>query len=252
MTIARRIREANKRVFDAKDFDEYERNPSIFEPARQDAIRARIREAAVRGRTRMLDIGCGTGNILRLAASEFDTCCGVDVAPRMVAELKRRRSEFRLAAADAEHLPFAAGTFDLVTMYGVLHHLWRVEGALREAARVLRTGGSLYVDHDPNYYFGRFFRVFYRLRHLTRPGFGDEETEMSEWHNSRTGGLDPEALRRYLGRIGFARIEVEYRLTTNPHLEPLYRVVRAGMRAALKVVRWRSLYTHFAIVAVRA
>ena len=59
--------------------------------------------------------------------------------------------------ADGEHLPFAAETFDVVYSNGVLHHTPDTAGAIREAHRVLRPGGTakvmLYHRHSLNYWF---------------------------------------------------------------------------------------------------
>ena len=59
-TLVRQVRDANRRVFDSKDFDEYEENPSIFEASRQDEIE-RILHDTVANRDRILDVGCGKG-----------------------------------------------------------------------------------------------------------------------------------------------------------------------------------------------
>ena len=54
-TLVRQVRDANRRVFDSKDFDEYEENPSIFEASRQDEIE-RILHDTVANRDRILDV----------------------------------------------------------------------------------------------------------------------------------------------------------------------------------------------------
>ncbi|MBI2899408.1 MAG: methyltransferase domain-containing protein [Planctomycetes bacterium] len=247
-SVARKVVEANRRVFDAKDFDRYETNPSIFEASRQAEIE-RVLATAAPSRERMLDVGCGTGNVLRLARPVFRECWGVDLSPKLLGELDRRYPGFLLSAAQADLLPFRDGRFDLVTMYGVLHHLVDHLPVFQACRRVLRPGGVLYADHDPNYFFGRFYHLYYRLRHLDRPGFGTEDAEMSEWHHTRTGGLNPFVLRDLLLRAGFRDVEVRFRITTNPALPFPFRIVRAMMRAIAKVVPLKSLYTHFWMLA---
>lgn len=245
--IEKAVRDANRRVFDAKDFDAYDANPSIFERGRQEEIE-RVLAGEAR-RERLLDVGCGTGNILRLAERHYRRCVGVDLSARLLAELRRRRPALALASAEAAFLPFREGTFDVVTMYALVHHLHDPAPAFRAAWRVLRPGGLLYLDHDPNYYFGRFHHIYYRVRYARRPGFGSWDAELSEWHHTRTGGLNPDGVRAALGRAGFREVSVRYRITTNPALPLGFRIVRALMRAVVRVYPFKSLHTHFWVLA---
>lgn len=242
----REVRDANRRVFDSKNFDEYEANPSIFEASRQEEIGATIGRFAGR---RMLDLGCGTGNLLWLGREHFRACFGVDLSVNLLGELHRRADGLRLAGGEGAHIPFADNSFDLVTLYGVMHHIIRHEPVLREIRRVLRPGGTVYMDHDPNYYFGRFYHLYYRMRYLNRPGFGTDDAEQSEWHHTRTGGLHPDRLGALLSRCGYVDVEVRYRITTNPMLPLPFRIVRGLMRTVTRFWRAKSLYTHFWITA---
>lgn len=242
----RAVRDANRRVFESKDFDGYEANPSIFEPSRQREIRAIL--AAAPRRDRLLDVGCGTGNVLRLARGLFGLCVGADLSLGLTREL-RRREGFPLAVSEAAFLPFREGSFDLVSMYALVHHMVDPAPVFLEAFRVLREGGRLYLDHDPNWFFGRFHHIYYRVRHADRPGFGSREAEISEWHHTRTGGLDPRRIRADLERAGFRDVEVRFRITTNPALPPLHRAVRAVLRALARVLPFKSLHTHFLVLA---
>lgn len=98
---------------------------------------------------RVLDIGCGTGALLRLLADRLrdaETLVGIDPAPNMirtassVPDLDRR---IRFAVAAAERLPFADRSFDLVISTTSFDH-WADQGrGLRECARVVRPGGPL-------------------------------------------------------------------------------------------------------------
>ncbi len=242
------VRDANRRVFEGKDFDAYDRNTSIFEPARQAEIEAIL--AAAPRREAMLDVGCGTGNVLRIARRHFARCTGADLSAPLLGEL-RRREALPLATAEAFHLPFRDASFDLVSMYALVHHLLDPRRAFAEAHRVLRPGGVLYLDHDPNWYFGRFHHLYYRVRWSQRPGFGSWDAELSEWHHTRSGGINPDRLRDVLERTGFRDIDIQYRLTTNPALSPAFRAIRAMLRALARLHPFKSLHTHFRILARR-
>ena len=96
-----------------------------------------------------LDIGCGTGFLVFELAERGQRVTGVDFAPAMLAEARRkageRRASVRFEEADAEQLPFPGGSFDLAISRHVLWTLPHPEAAIDEWIRVLRPGGRLVV-----------------------------------------------------------------------------------------------------------
>jgi ubiquinone/menaquinone biosynthesis C-methylase UbiE len=120
----------------------------------EDFRRETLRYAALQPGERVLDVGCGTGVLTRLAADVVGPAgwvVGIDPAPLMLvracdnAALTGKWLEFRLAAM--EQLPFADRTFDLVLASFVLHHLPPdvKRAGLHEVYRVLKPGGRLLV-----------------------------------------------------------------------------------------------------------
>jgi ubiquinone/menaquinone biosynthesis C-methylase UbiE len=106
----------------------------------------------------VLDAGCGTGFLSLEFASRGHRVTGVDFAPAMLAEARRKAAEqgasIRFEEGDAEQLPFTAGSFDLVVSRHVLWTLPHPEAAIDEWIRVLRSGGRLAVidgQFDPNF-----------------------------------------------------------------------------------------------------
>jgi ubiquinone/menaquinone biosynthesis C-methylase UbiE len=99
---------------------------------------------------RVLDVGCGSGNLLRLlaeAGARVDAYAGIDPAPAMLrmAREKLRVSTIRggVLAAPAEALPFENGRFDTAISVSTLHDWADPLAGLGEIRRVLRPGGEL-------------------------------------------------------------------------------------------------------------
>lgn len=135
--------------------DDYGNEPH-FRPENQRKVRAMLESLRSRvGGGRLLDLGCGTGFIINLARDLFKEIDGVDVTPAMLAKVDTSSGNVRLHNQPAERLPFADGHFDLVTCYAFIHHVEDYSAILKEAFRVLRPGGLLYVDLEPNRTFWR-------------------------------------------------------------------------------------------------
>jgi len=100
---------------------------------------------------RLLDLGCAYGFLVVEALAGGFRAIGVDASRFAIGQAVRfaRPAAGRLAAAHAERLPFADGTFDVVTAFDVLEHVPRPELLIAEAARVLRPGG-IFVGATPD------------------------------------------------------------------------------------------------------
>jgi ubiquinone/menaquinone biosynthesis C-methylase UbiE len=96
-----------------------------------------------------LDAGCGTGFLSFELAGRGHRVTGVDFAPAMVAEARRKASEgaraVRFEEGDVEQLRFDPASFDLVISRHVLWTLPHPEAAIDEWKRVLRPGGRLVI-----------------------------------------------------------------------------------------------------------
>src|SRR5215471_3753429 len=133
--------------------------------------RLAIRDAARaclngRDRARVLDLGCGDGEVLAELAKDFPAV-GMD---RRINDLSlaQRRGARRLVAADGERLPFKPG-FDLVGLFDVVEHVEDDLGLLRRAAGLVAPGGFvlLTVPADPTLW-GKYDRYAGHYRRYSR------------------------------------------------------------------------------------
>lgn len=154
---------------------------------------------------------------LALARRGFDVF-GVDHSPEML-ELARRKLgdagfTATLETGDVRALRFADGEFDCVTIQGLLHHLEELGPCLREADRVLRRDGFLYISEptrDPTPVKRLLLRVWTLLRRPRRPVVEPEVQTVEE-------PISSSQLRRVLNEL-----DVAYELEFLTHLPPLRR-----------------------------
>jgi SAM-dependent methyltransferase len=111
---------------------------------RRQIISRIVRRFLPTGNPTILDVGCGTGRNLKLLG-EFGQAWGVDNSSASLEAARRFGLDGRLSCARATLLPFADGTFDLVTALDVLEHLDDDAEGLAESWRVLAPGGVLLV-----------------------------------------------------------------------------------------------------------
>jgi SAM-dependent methyltransferase len=108
-------------------------------------------EYSAQGGLQLLDIGCGTGANLPLlceAVDEGGSITALDFSPLALQFARDHLGDLpvSLLRGDAIHLPFADGSFDIVTMLDVLEHVEDDGAATREIHRVLRPGGAFILS----------------------------------------------------------------------------------------------------------
>lgn len=97
----------------------------------------------VRGRS-VLEVGCGTGLLLRRLAPLADEAVGVDLSPGMLARARERG--LTVVEGDARALPFPDARFDVAVSFKTLPHVPDLAQALAELARVVRPGGFVVAE----------------------------------------------------------------------------------------------------------
>jgi ubiquinone/menaquinone biosynthesis C-methylase UbiE len=170
-----------------------------------------------------IDVGCGTGNVLKFGAQSFKQAIGFDVSAGMLRLAQARGLDAR-QVADARSLPLDAGVADVASAFSVLHHMHDPKPALAEVFRILKPGGYFYGDLDPNGLclirmpllratYRRLYKIYLGLfRRVTSVGDQDakinELQNLAEYHQTQTPGLDPVQTVRDMQAIGFREVRI--------------------------------------------
>jgi SAM-dependent methyltransferase len=145
---------------------------------------------------RILDVGCGSGKVIATliqAGADAHKCVGVDLIPERVQEARIAHPAVQFICANAEHLEFSDGTFDLALASTVFSSILnRPDKVAREIVRVLRPGGAL-LWYDFRYSNPRNPHVRGMPKHSVRELFPRFQVHL------RTTTLLP-PLARHLGR----------------------------------------------------
>ena len=159
---------------DVQRFDEwassYERHVFqrlVFDPVHRTLLSVAISE--VPDARAILDVGCGTGRLLRAAEKAFPSASleGVDAAEGMVREasaLLPAGSRINFRHGVAERLPFPDGRFDLVFSTLTFHHWADQRAGIAEVGRVMAPGGRWLLADFVASGFMKYVRRVFRLR----------------------------------------------------------------------------------------
>lgn len=131
-------------------------------------LQAAFAVAGIEPGMRVLDVGCGRGEILRHCTHLGAMAHGIDYAAAalsMARQTLNREVSARIYRADAKWLPFANETFDRVLLFDIVEHLhpWELDQALRETHRVLHADGRLIIHTAPNAWYDRYAYPLVRL-----------------------------------------------------------------------------------------
>ena len=146
---------------------------------------------------RLLDVGCGYGWFLEMAAKRGWEGVGVDRSPRAVRHA-RDRLHLDARCGDTQTIGFPDGAFSLVTLWNVLEFVPDPVGLLREVHRVLEPGGTLFL-RTQNYFFQRLAFL------LTGPFLSELPYRTFVFH---LNSFSPAPLRLLLRRSGFAELKM--------------------------------------------
>lgn len=171
-------------------------------------------------RGRVLDLCCGTGDLafaFRKQAPDGALLAGCDFVPEMLARARRKavalHAPVEFVEADALHLPFPDGTFDLVACAFGFRNLSNYEQGLREILRVLKRGGTagvLEFAEPRSRFFGAAYRFYFR-RILPRLGgiISGNAAAYEYLPSSVSKFPPPEELKEQFESAGFTGVQFE-------------------------------------------
>lgn len=125
----------------ARDYDKKEKYLDSFEKNRLAPLLGDVADK------RILDVGAGTGRLALRLEKLGARVTALDVSEKMLAELKKKYKKIVTVVGDAEILPFADRTFDIVLAAFLIVHLKDPARFFDEAYRVLKDGGRLVVTN---------------------------------------------------------------------------------------------------------
>jgi ubiquinone/menaquinone biosynthesis methyltransferase len=149
---------------------------------------------------RVLDLACGTGDILFEAAPHVKQSVGLDVTHRMLV-LARRRQALPFVTGDMLDLPFPDGSFTVVTTGYGLRNVPDLDRTLREIRRVLAPGGQLLSLDFNRPAFAPVRAVYHAYLTLVGSALG-----LALHGDPNTYRYIPESIRNYPGASAVARM----------------------------------------------
>jgi SAM-dependent methyltransferase len=194
---------------------------------------------------RILDLGCGDGQLSEQLAASGAQIQGVDASPQMVAAARTRG--IAVEQGNAESLPFADGVFDAVFSNAALHWVRGQDAMLSEVHRVLKPGGRFVAEMGGH---GNIAAIRVALiAVLVRHGFGGLENDVNYYPTSEA----------YTRRLELHEFDVK-QMALIPRPTPLpasgmagwLRTFRSGVIEALPVELRETVIAETAELAAHA
>lgn len=186
---------------------------------------------------RILDLGCGGGQLARALSRHGVEVTGIDAALPAIRAARAAAPDCCFEVASAERLPFRDRAFDGAVFLNSLHHLPRdsMQAALREAARVTATGG--YVAVIEPLAEGSFFEAFRLI---------EDETEVREHAQQALSSAPLSGLLRPVRSASFTRSEsftdvdrfIDRVVAAEPERRAVIAQIRPRLEAAFRQHSW--------------
>jgi ubiquinone/menaquinone biosynthesis C-methylase UbiE len=192
----------------------------------------------------VLDVACGPGAFVLAIAARVSFVTGIDLTPEMLRQARQFQAEKQIAnavfaCADADHLPFPAASFDLVSCQQAFHHITKPEPVLMEMIRVAKPQGRLLIIDPLAPESDAKFELFNHIERLRDPSHASSLRLTTFLSMFETHGLEifRQSLRRrqrsfnqWMLRAGLAPGQKRY-LETRKQMETSMPGDKAGFSA---------------------
>lgn len=105
-----------------------------------------LEEINIKPNDSILDVGCGNGTFLKILSGK---CAikgyGVDLSEKMIENAKKKCPDMTFEVSSCEHTSFQKQMFDVITVCVALHHFPDLRAFAKEASRILKPEGLLYI-----------------------------------------------------------------------------------------------------------
>tara|TARA_B100000945_G_scaffold321369_1_gene335508 strand:- start:1127 stop:1915 length:789 start_codon:yes stop_codon:yes gene_type:complete len=121
--------------------------------------------ACIQSGMKILDIGCGRGEMINACSDLGANAVGIDYADAAISLTKSLKTNQKVSLSDAKSLPFPNNFFDRVLILDVVEHLypWELNKVLKQIFRVLSPEGQLIVHTAPNVWYDRYAYPIVRI-----------------------------------------------------------------------------------------
>ncbi len=118
-----------------------------------------LKTVRVKPGNNVLDVACGNGRLLNMFAEKYPiNGYGIDISDKMIEQARLLNPSMRFSIGSCERIPYEDNAFQVITVCAAYHHFPHVDCFAREAYRLMREGGTIYIAEV---YYSSFFRTIF-------------------------------------------------------------------------------------------
>jgi ubiquinone/menaquinone biosynthesis C-methylase UbiE len=134
------------------DYDKVALDYAQHRRVHPEVLRGLLSTSAIGSSSRVLEVGCGTGNyIMAMETHAGCSCWGIDPSAEMLSRARQRSEKVNFQLGQAERIDLASDFFDLVFSVDVIHHIENRLAYFREAYRLLTANGKICTVTDSSW-----------------------------------------------------------------------------------------------------